>query len=121
VAAGIRTASAGVFAQTGSPATPEMQAAAGEIGLDLASHRATQLHRNLLPGPAALVYAMDGVQVEWIRRELASPHVGLLGDGEIEDPYGSSRSFYRRIRDEIVAAVLTRLPEMVNVARGPVR
>ena len=47
-AAGIRTASAGVFAQTGSPATPEMQAAAGEIGLDLGGHRATQLHRNLL-------------------------------------------------------------------------
>ncbi len=92
-----------------------MQAVAAEVGLDLSKHRATQAEPRELAG-ASLVYAMEVNQVIWLRSQRPDMPVELLGEADIDDPYGSTLAEYRRARQEIVAAVQARLPEMIALA-----
>lgn len=116
---GIRVASAGVRALVGHPAANAMVSAAREVGLDLTRHRARQLTRDLVTDAGA-VFGMNEFHVKRIRRMHAGSSVPvalLAADGQpIDDPYGASLGTYRRIRDEILAAVNDRLGDLTALA-----
>ena len=92
-----------------------MQRVAAEIELDLSMHRATRADLEILTN-ASLVYAMETHHVDWIRSLIPDAPVNLLGKETIDDPYGSHLPEYRRARQDILAAVQRRLPEMIALA-----
>ena len=112
---GLQVASAGTHGLTGRPATSEMQAVAAEMGLDLTDHRATRVDRHMLDG-ATLIYAMEEDQVTWLRAQFPLSPGLLLGEANIDDPYGRSLSEYRRAGREIAEAVRLHTPEMMSLA-----
>ena len=112
--AGLRTASAGTHAIAGLPASREMRTVAAEIDLDLAAHRSTPIEVGA-PLFTSLLFAMEGRHSDWLL-ENTGDSGSLLGENDIADPYGRDLATYRRVRDEIVAAVRTRLPEMMALA-----
>jgi protein-tyrosine-phosphatase len=92
-----------------------MQTVAAEIGLDLSKHRAVQVDPDGI-AKMSLVYAMEPPQVDWLRSQPIGAPTGLLGKATIDDPYGSDLAEYRRVGEEIVAAVRIRLPEIIALA-----
>jgi len=112
---GLHIDSAGTHALVGNPTTADMQTAATEIGLDLSRHRATQADARSV-AEASLVYGMEIQHVDWLRSQPPGSPIGLLGRTNIQDPYGSELSEYRRARMEIVEAVRMRIPEMIALA-----
>ncbi|MDR9450121.1 MAG: low molecular weight protein arginine phosphatase [Acidimicrobiia bacterium] len=112
---GLHTASAGTLAVEGRPATPEMRQVAGEIGLDLSTHRSSQLSPQAI-ADASLILAMEAHHLHWLRSHRAEAPAGLLGASDIDDPYGLGLPEYRRARQEITAAVELHLPELIGLA-----
>jgi protein-tyrosine phosphatase len=113
--AGLETASAGTHAIAGLPASREMRMVAAEIDLDLAAHRSTPIELTATR-PIAMVLTMERRHSDWLFERTGEPG-SLLGGSDIDDPYGRDLATYRRVRDEIVRAVHTRLPEMMALAR----
>jgi len=105
-------ASAGTIALTGNPAAATGIAVAAELGVDLTSHRATHLNREVLAG-ADLVYAMEEEHVASVLALDPGARVELLSrDGDpMPDPYGGDRIEYLASYSLIAAALEDRLSE----------
>jgi protein-tyrosine-phosphatase len=109
--------SAGVFAQPGSPASPEAVDVMAEAGLDLSEHRSRPLD---VDDVALLehVYALTAGHLEALRDalppELASRCELLDPRGrDIADPIGGTRDDYVRCAAEIRRALEARVVEWV--------
>jgi protein-tyrosine-phosphatase len=92
-----------------------MRQVAGEIGLDLSAHQSSQLSLQAI-ADTSLVFAMEAQHLRWLRLHGADARAGLLGVNDIDDPYGLGLAEYRRARQEIIAAVEMRLPELISLA-----
>jgi protein-tyrosine-phosphatase len=112
---GLRVVSAGTHGLNGHPATGEIRAVAAEMGLDLSDHQAVRVDRAMLEG-GSLIYAMEIDQIAWLQKRFPGPPVGLLGQSNIDDPYGQSLTEYRRAGREIAEAIRLRTPEMIALA-----
>lgn len=95
--------SAGVGAPVGNPATQFAIAVGKELGVDLTSHRARQVDRNMIVA-ADLILVMEHEHRRIIREQVpeAEHKVRLLGgypdsEEEIADPIGRSIEFYRSV------------------------
>ena len=105
--------SAGTMAVRGSAPTDAAVIAAGELGADITSLRATALGRSIDPPPDK-IYVMTGRHVARVRNQIPglADRVELLDPaGDIADPYGSDLAFYRTTRDQIAAAIDRRAAE----------
>jgi protein-tyrosine phosphatase len=110
---GVDFTSAGTCTMPGMPASEGSLAAAAEVGLDLSGHESRQLEPELVDR-ADHVFCLATSHREAILAEMpsAAPRVVMLRpDGlDIGDPYGRELPAYRRVRDEIRAAIGARLP-----------
>ncbi len=114
-----RVESAGLYAQTGQPATPPTQTVAAEYGLDLTDHRSRPLDAMTLDEFAWIV-VMEEIQADALRAAyppLASA-VHTLGrlaglPADVADPTGHSlaehRAAYRQMDRYLRAALLQML------------
>jgi protein-tyrosine-phosphatase len=116
-AAYIEVVSAGLGAFPGSPASPEAQAVLREIGLDLSNHRSCQATCELIQS-ADLILTMTRYQKQyvleleptaqkkiWSLGEIVAQEGGKIPAGDIADPFGYSVDTYRRVRDQLQAAI----------------
>jgi len=106
---GLRVSSAGLAAVVGQPAAQQAIAALAEVGIDLRSHRATQLTRQLA-NEAELILTMTAAQT----RSLESLYPPMRGriftlrgfDGaDIDDPVGMPLSDFRLCRAVLTSAI----------------
>ncbi len=108
---GLRFASAGTDASPGRAATGLAMAVMAELGIDLDDHRSLALAdlMELRPNVIFVMTTEQESRVGSMYPELAD-RVSLLDpDGSaIADPYGGDIAAYRRSRDVIEAAVLSR-------------
>jgi protein-tyrosine-phosphatase len=98
LAHGLWFASAGVSAYPGDPASDGSLESAAELGIDLAAHRSQPVTPELARR-AARVYC-------------------LTGSHDIGDPHGRDLRVYRRVRDEIRAAVAARRAQWLPAKPG---
>ncbi|MGF6573519.1 protein tyrosine phosphatase [Paraburkholderia fungorum] len=105
----LQVRSAGLAAEVGQPATSEAVAALTEIGIDIRSHRATQLTRQLA-NEADLILTMTSAQ----SRSLQSLYPTMRGriftlcgfDGiDIDDPFGLPLAAFRTCREALRSGV----------------
>jgi protein-tyrosine phosphatase len=122
LAYGLRFDSAGTSAYPGLPASEGSLAVAAELSLDLGSHRSQPLEPALLRR-ASRVYCLGRGHLRAILAEApdAADKLAMLRpDGlDIADPYGGDVRAYRRVRDEIRAAIAARLGEWLPRPPGP--
>lgn len=93
--------SAGIFANPGQPASSNAVLALGEIGIDIAAHRARRVDVPLLER-AESVFVMTPEHGEILRDRFDkfAGKIKLLGRG-VPDPFGGGMEEYRRCRDII--------------------
>jgi protein-tyrosine phosphatase len=122
-ASGATVTSAGTGAPEGHTASGRGVSLATERGLDLTGHRARRLTRSDLE-LADLVLCMDNEQIAAVAELLpdAVAKTELIApDGvEIPDPHHETDAFFRRVAEEIDAAVSARIPGLVARITGPV-
>ena len=120
LAHGFAFASAGTGAYPGQPASEGSQLVASELDLDLSAHESQPLSPELL-ARADFVYCLGEGHRRAILAELpevADKLAMLRPDGlDVADPFGSDTRVYRRVRDEIRAAVGARLPQWLPPRR----
>lgn len=120
LAHGFAFASAGTSAYPGHPASEGSVAVAAELGLDLGTHQSEPLSPELL-ARADLVFCLGRSHLQAILAEApdaAGKLAMLRPDGlDVADPYGSDLPVYRRVRDEIRAAVGARLPQWLSTPK----
>ena len=111
---GVAFESAGLYALDEAPATPHAVEVAGELGADLAGHRARSVSRAMATATDR-IYVMTHSQSEALGSMGADlgDKVALLDpDGaDIADPYGGDLDAYRRAGNRITAAVEARMAE----------
>jgi L-threonylcarbamoyladenylate synthase len=121
LAHGLWFASAGVSAYPGDPASDGSLESAAELGIDLAAHRSQPVTPELARR-AARVYCLTGSHREALLAELpeCADRIELLRpDGlDIGDPHGRDLRVYRRVRDEIRAAVAARRAQWLPAKPG---
>ncbi len=109
---GVTAGSAGLYALDDAPATAHAVEVAAEVGVDLSTHRARSVTRDMVED-ADRIYVMTRSQAEVLRHLGAGrgAKVDLLDpDGEdIADPYGGDPAAYRAARDRIGAAIERRI------------
>ncbi|MEO6594023.1 MAG: Sua5/YciO/YrdC/YwlC family protein, partial [Planctomycetota bacterium] len=121
LAHGLDFQSAGTSAMPGLPASEGSIEVAAELELDLDSHLSQPIDPELLRR-ASHVYCMSQSHLLTILAEV--PGVGdrtemLRLDGlDIADPYGADVRTYRRVRDEIRAAVGARVPTWLGTSKA---
>jgi protein-tyrosine-phosphatase len=107
------TQSAGVFANSGSPASRNAIEALHELGVDLTSHNSQTVTAELVENSSLIVTMTEGHAdqiLEWF------PEVGnkvcLINSfgtskvpADVSDPFGGSLNTYKRTRDEIDRAL----------------
>lgn len=97
---------------TDEPATPAMQRAAAELGIDLSSHRSTPLKDCDQPD---VVFGMEQQHLVAASRrfpDLAPTQIRLLDHPRaIEDPYGLDLASYRETVGRITKALETIYPD----------
>jgi protein-tyrosine-phosphatase len=122
---GFRVRSAGTVALDGRPAEPHAVAAARELGVDIAAHRARSLDPAMAQ-QADLILVMEQGQADLIARVLPADRqaqrLRLLGtyvpdreSAEIDDPYGQPLDAYRSCAGSIqqcLTAVLEQIAPM---------
>lgn len=124
----VSVASAGTGAIDGSPASDGSMVVGLERGVDLSSHRAQFLTRELVDA-ADLVLCMATQHVERVRELGSEGKAFLLTDyaaaraigRAINDPFGGAFEGYRRMADELereLAGVIDRL-SLEQSTRGP--
>jgi protein-tyrosine phosphatase len=106
---GTRVSSAGVAACVGLPADAMSITLMEERGLDIGSHRGTQLLPALVDAHTQ-VLVMEASQQQWIlkRRRALADQVALLGafgEGEIDDPVGRGRTEFETAMEAIERAI----------------
>lgn len=119
---GMAAASCGVSALQGREADPAAALVAGQSGLDLSAHRATEAGR-FDAQPGDLLLAMEVRQLEALSRV---PHLATMprlllgsfaGAPHLHDPYGLSLPYYSACFRRIDAA-LDRLEALCPAARA---
>jgi protein-tyrosine-phosphatase/NTP pyrophosphatase (non-canonical NTP hydrolase) len=113
----VEVASAGLRAVPGTPAAPDAVAAAEELGLSLATHRARPLEA-FPPDERTLFLAMTPSQADELRARLgarawveallpyARAHGAQLPPGDaVEDPFGRDAEAYREVAERLRAAL----------------
>ncbi|MDR1928464.1 MAG: ribosomal protein S18-alanine N-acetyltransferase [Oscillospiraceae bacterium] len=106
----VEAASAGLSAQSASPAAAHMQHAAQEEGLDLTLHRSRQADAALL-NAADLVVCLSTSHALLLAALVPHEKIRVLGGG-ISDPFGSSLACYRACAKEILKALPALLREL---------
>ncbi|QBG49092.1 low molecular weight protein arginine phosphatase [Verrucomicrobia bacterium S94] len=110
---GWKACSAGIFAESGAPASPNSVKALAEIGIDISGHRSQPL-TPVLVEEADLIVAMSAGHAAHIRDRF--PEVGnkvfLINafgtskvPADVSDPFGGSLNTYKQTRDEIDRAL----------------
>lgn len=116
-----RIESAGTWASTGRGAHPDMRAAASEVGLDLANHRARNVE-SLVLADYDLILTMEQSHKEAIRIEFPairdrvyqlSEMVGVTYD--IPDPIGGTAADYRATIRELDRLLQFALPRIIKL------
>lgn len=106
---GLHVCSAGLAAEVGEPAATEAVAVLSEIGIDIRTHRAMQLTRQLA-NDAELILTMTAAQT----RSLQSVYPLMRGrifsirsfdDVDIDDPMGLPVSAFRTCRDALIGGI----------------
>ncbi|OQB79542.1 MAG: Threonylcarbamoyl-AMP synthase [Planctomycetes bacterium ADurb.Bin126] len=94
---GVRTLSAGVFATSGSRATPEAVQAARRLGVDISPHRSRKLTKELIQS-SDVVFCMTRVHLaEAVRLAgSASADIRMLCDDDLSDPIGRGVNVYEQ-------------------------
>ncbi len=114
LAHGVGFASAGLSTLDDMPASENSIIAGAEAQLDLHGHATRVLTPGLIERARA-VYCMSQSHRRAVLAEVpsaADKFAVLRKDGlDVADPYGRELAAYRRVRDEIRAAVVARLPE----------
>jgi len=108
--------SAGVSAGPGAAATPQAVAAAGELGLDLSTHRSQPLTAQAV-AEADQILTMTATHLAMVLQvapEAADRAAVLDLDGDIADPFGGTLEDYRATAEQIKTALLRRLREPVS-------
>jgi protein-tyrosine-phosphatase len=105
--AGIATASAGTDTVTGWQPTAEAVTVMDESGIDIRHHRATPIDRLDIDDQDTVWVMTETHRSDLAHRGIASEL--LDPDGEIRDPYGHDLDTYRAVRDQIRAAVESRI------------
>ena len=97
--------SAGVMAETGSPAAAHSRELARQIAQDLESHRAQSVSPELVEW-ADHILCMTGGHLKSLTRSFpeAAPKARTLG-ADISDPVGQSMAVYQRTAEQIEAAL----------------
>lgn len=117
-----RIESAGTWASAGRGAHPDMRAAATEVGLDLAAHRARNVE-SLALADYDLILTMEQSHKEAIRIEFPairdrvyqlSEMVGVTYD--IPDPIGGAAAEYRATIRELDRLLQFALPRIIKLA-----
>jgi len=124
---GWEISSAGVCAGNGFPASPNAAEAMREKGIDIASHRSTHLSPELIEAADLLVTMTRGHRdaILSITPESAGKVFLLKSFGvakctaDIYDPVGEALDVYRRVRDEIDAALPDLILYMMESGRQP--
>ena len=122
--AGLVTASFGLSASHGAPAHPPVVAIAGEMGIDLDRHRATE-REAYQPQPGDLLLAMEARQLRRIAADGRLAHLPrtLLGLytrpvlPHLHDPYRLSDPYTRACLQRIASAIpelSSRFPKAVR-------
>ena len=111
--AGVDVKSAGAFTSGGSPATEEAVDAAASLGVDIRSHRSSQLTRELVE-TADVIYCMTAGHLQAVLA--LAPHAAgkaqTLDPGvDINDPIGSGPQVYNETASAIRQALDKRLKE----------
>lgn len=94
---GVRIESAGVAAEVDEPATANTLAVLAEHGIDGSNHVARQLTEQMLADADLVLVATDSVR----RRVLSYRNADqskvrlMLGEGDLDDPWGFSLDTYR--------------------------
>jgi len=120
----VEVKSAGTWAVYGEPATEETIAVLQELGIDARPHRSQPLDWDLLDW-ADLVLTME----DWHKRQILAKAPEANGkvftltefvgeEGEVPDPYGTARSAYRQVRDQIRRLVEKALEKIASTAKG---
>jgi protein-tyrosine-phosphatase len=117
--------SAGVAATAGSPASEHATSVVGDLGLDLAEHRATQLDGRLVEW-ADLILAMSPSHL-LVVEELGGVHkAALLGDfvagtdgagAPVSDPFGGGTALYRSTLAELERLVRQAVDRITPIVR----
>jgi protein-tyrosine phosphatase len=107
--------SAGVFAGSGMPATPEAMNAVKELGIEPRRHGSRPLSLEMIQ-QAEMIYCMTDMHRQAVLSLLpsaADKTVLLDASGDIDDPIGGGAAEYRRCAKRIADHVTRRLDELV--------
>jgi protein-tyrosine-phosphatase len=107
--------SAGVAADSGSPAAAHSRQLAQQMGLSLEDHRAQAVTPELVAW-ADQILCMTASHLRQLKQ--AFPEAGekarTLGD-EIPDPYGQSLAAYQRCAEQLESALLAESPSQADL------
>ncbi|MCL2287137.1 MAG: low molecular weight protein arginine phosphatase [Firmicutes bacterium] len=114
----VNVLSAGVAADTGSPASKNAVKVMGDEGIDLQPHRSTQISREILQN-ASLVLTMTAGHLYSINNICPRAKVFTLGEYagkscDVSDPYGGNLETYRQCAAQIkqlIVQSITKLKE----------
>jgi protein-tyrosine phosphatase len=118
----VEVRSAGTYAMHGNAATPEAVTAAAHFGVDIASHRARLLNKEMILS-ADLILAMEHHHLKTIKSAFLFQRtpVRLLGSfgpqgspEEIDDPYGEPLEAYLRAAKRILACLPGAIQEITK-------
>jgi protein-tyrosine-phosphatase len=100
-----RVASAGTYPKNGRPSPPQAQAAARELGIELAGHRSGFASRDVLEAYETIVI-FEPEQAVWLETNYPklSGKIAYL-DGVIPDPFGQDIARFRDCYGQISAAM----------------
>lgn len=117
LATGLAFCSAGMSTLAGIPASEGSIAAGKELGLDLSSHRSCAISKELLAS-AAYIYCHSVGHRNAILAEFpeVADRVSMLRHDQLDiaDPFGGELQIYRKVRDEIRAAIGARLNDWLS-------
>lgn len=112
---GYKITSAGTAAIDGAPATPEAVRAMKEKGIEISGHQSSALTAEMVR-QSQTILTMTEAHSQTVERmntdHRANCHL-VGGDGNIQDPIGSSLDVYLACRDQIEAGLRAHLPEVV--------
>jgi protein-tyrosine phosphatase len=115
-ARGIKVSSAGVFAGSGAPATPEAVEVLARRDIDLSGHRSRPLTVEMLQqADVILCMTQDHVQaIASVLPTAAAKAQRLDPGGDISDPIGGGAVTYQACAQQIADHVAARLDEMIG-------
>jgi protein-tyrosine-phosphatase len=122
----IAVGSAGTAAADGAPASEGAYLVGIEKGLDLSSHTARHLTRDLVTG-ADLVFGMSDHHVERTlalggagRSHLLGTYAGrVFAEAEVDDPFGADLETYRRTYAQLESLLGDALDRLLGTTHGP--